>query len=132
MKFLLDMGISPRTGEFLRENGHEASHLVEEDLHKLSDPDIFEKARSEGSVLLTHDLDFTDLVAASGERLPSVILFRLGSMRPDNVNHFLRMVILEHGRLLVEGAIISVTERRIRARPLPLERMGRPSRKGAK
>ncbi len=129
MKFLLDMGISPRTGEFLRENGHEASHLIEEGLHKLPDADIFEKARNEGAILLTHDLDFTDLVAASGERLPSVVLFRLSSMRPENVNRYLELVMENHGQVLAEGAMVSVTERRIRARTLPFERKGRPFRK---
>jgi len=129
MKFLLDMGISPRTGEFLREIGHEATHLIEELLYRLPDPEIFEKARNEGSILLTHDLDFTDLVAGSGERLPSVILFRLSSMRPENVNHYLKMVIDEHHQMLDEGAIVSVTETRIRVRSLPLRRTGRAPRK---
>ncbi|HEY57982.1 MAG TPA: DUF5615 family PIN-like protein, partial [Anaerolineae bacterium] len=37
----------------------------------------------EGFVLLTHDLDFGELVAASGARLPSVVVFRLRNMRPQ-------------------------------------------------
>jgi hypothetical protein len=31
------------------------------------------------------------LVAASGARLPSVVVFRLRNMRPDRVNHYLLM-----------------------------------------
>ncbi|MEE8525807.1 MAG: DUF5615 family PIN-like protein, partial [Thermoanaerobaculia bacterium] len=78
------------------------------------------KARNEDAVLLTHDLDFADLVAASGARLPSVILFRLPSMRPENVNRHLALVLERFGDQLQSGAVISVTESKIRLRALPL------------
>ena len=75
MKFLADMGISPRTVEFLREAGHEAVHLHEQGLDKLSDFEILSKARREASCVLTSDLDFSELVAVGGHQLPSVIIF---------------------------------------------------------
>jgi predicted nuclease of predicted toxin-antitoxin system len=37
MRFLADMGISPRTVNWLRASGYEAVHLVEEDLEQLPD-----------------------------------------------------------------------------------------------
>lgn len=33
MKFLADMGISPRTVEWLRQQGYDAVHLLDEGLH---------------------------------------------------------------------------------------------------
>ena len=66
MRFLADMGISPRTVEFLRDAGHDAVHLLDRGLHELGDPDILQLAREEERILLVHDLDFSDLVAASG------------------------------------------------------------------
>ncbi len=75
MKFLADMGISPRTVEFLRSLKHEAVHLSEEGLERLPDTAILEKARRDRQVLLTSDLDFAELVAASEAKLPSVITF---------------------------------------------------------
>ena len=89
MKFLANMGISPATVEFLRQLGHEVLHLHEAQLDQLPDPAILEKAQREGSVLLTSDLDFGDLLAASREAVPSVVILRLRDMRPDNVNHHL-------------------------------------------
>ena len=71
MKFLADMGISPKTVAFLQNNGHDAIHLHEQGLERLPDPEILAKARREDCVLLTHDLDFGELVAASGARLPN-------------------------------------------------------------
>ena len=66
MKFLADMGISPKIVGFLQQLGHQAVHLQQQGLHRLKDSQILEKARNEECILLTHDLDFGDLLAASG------------------------------------------------------------------
>lgn len=126
MKFLADMGISPQTVSLLREHGHDAIHLHEERLDRLPDPLILEKARRERRVLLTHDLDFAELMAASGANLPSVVIFRLRDMRPDSVNRHLRIILRRHLPSLAQGGILSVTDGRIRSRMLPLGNDGGP------
>jgi len=73
MKFLGDMGISPRTIALLREQGYDAIHLVEQNLERMPDPNILDKARQEERILLTVDLDFAQLLAMSGERLPTYV-----------------------------------------------------------
>ena len=83
MKFLADMGISPKTVAFLYSHGFEADHLHALGLQKLPDKKILEIALSERRIILTHDLDFGDLLAASGAKLPSVIIFRLKSAPPS-------------------------------------------------
>ncbi len=120
MRFLADMGISPRVVSALRERGHEAVHLQEQGLGKMPDGDILAKARAEGRVLLTHDLDFGELLAASGGKLPSVIIFRLKDMRADNVNFHLFSILEKQSTVLEKGVICSVTERKVRIRELPL------------
>jgi len=122
MRFLADMGISPRTVAVLRSLGYEAIHLHEAGLDCLSDSDILAKALHEGRVVLTHDLDFGELVAASGARLPSVITFRLRNMSADNVNRFLQAIILENQERLDAGAVVSVSESGVRVRSLPISR----------
>lgn len=82
MRFLADMGLSLKTVEWLREKDHEAIHLSEENLQRLPDSIILAKARDEQRVLLTCDLDFGQLMAASGENLPSVIILRLDNQNP--------------------------------------------------
>ena len=121
MKFLADMGISPRSVAFLRDLSYEAVHLHELGLDRLPDAEILAKARREGYVLLTHDLDFGELLAISGAEIPSVVIFRLRNMRPLSVNHYLRILITEHQASMEQGAIFSVTEGRIRVRTLPIE-----------
>lgn len=121
MKFLADMGISPKVVGFLVRLGHQAAHLQQQGPHSLKDSQILEKARKEGDILLTHDLDFADLLAASGDELPSVVIFRLRNMHPENVNRQLLKVVSQFGQTLEKGAILVVTEGQIRARNLPLE-----------
>lgn len=121
MKFLADMGISLKTVDAVRDLGYDAVHLHEEGLDRLPDPDILAKAQQEERVLLTHDLDFGELVAASRVSLPSVVTFRLRNMQLANVNRHLREVINYHQDALNKGAVITVTEGRIRVRLLPIE-----------
>lgn len=120
MRFLADMGISPKTVAFLNKLEHEAIHLHSKGLDRLPDPDILSKARQEERILLTHDLDFGELVAASGVTLPSVIIFRLRNMHPDRVNQYLQEIISQHQVSLEQRVVMSVTERQVRVRHLPI------------
>ena len=120
MKFLADMGISPRTVACLRSLGHDAIHLHDEGLDRLSDVGILSRALDEGRVVLTHDLDFVDLVAASGARLPSVITFRLRNMSAGHVNRYLELILANYQERLIAGAVVSVAEGQIRVRSLPI------------
>jgi predicted nuclease of predicted toxin-antitoxin system len=77
MKFLGDMGVSGGVIRWLTANGHDATHLADQNLQKLSDSLIFAKASTEHRVVLTFDLDFGEILALSGDRIVSVVLFRL-------------------------------------------------------
>jgi predicted nuclease of predicted toxin-antitoxin system len=120
MKFLADMGLARSTVAFLRSRGHDAVHLRDEGLQRLGDDQIVQKARSEGRVILTHDLDFGRILALSREQLPSVITFRLEDMRPAQVNYYLSEVLARFAEQVERGALISVHERGIRVRLLPV------------
>jgi predicted nuclease of predicted toxin-antitoxin system len=120
VKFLADMGISPRVVEELRQNGHDAVHLQEQGWGTMPDPEILRKAQEEGRILLTHDLGFGELLAASGGELPSLIIFRLKDMRAPNVSLHLFNILGQQSEALNKGAVCSVTERKVRIRMLPI------------
>jgi hypothetical protein len=61
-------------------------------------------------------------------QLPSVVVFRLRNMRPDNVERYLEMVLSCHATALEQGAVVSVAETRIRVRPLPIRKPPTPDR----
>ena len=52
--------------------------------------------------------------------IANVITFRLSDMRPQNVNRYLADVIPQFADQLESGALMSVDERAIRARSLPV------------
>ncbi len=121
MRFLADMGISPKSVFRLRNLGHDAQHLYERGQERLHDPAILRNARKEGRILLTHDLDFGELMAASKAKLPSVVIFRLRNMRPECVNHYLDEIIAHHHDTLIKGVLVIVSEGHIRTRSLPIK-----------
>ena len=89
------MGVSMRIVEWLRTKGHDILHLREEGLQRFSDEDIFKKATSEQRIILTFDLDFGEIIALSGGRMVSVILFRLHNTRVPHVIRRLKSVLDE-------------------------------------
>jgi len=121
MRFLADMGVSPRCVEWLREHGHNAVHLYEEKLQNLSDKDILSKARDEERILLTMDLDYAQLISATGsDELPTVVIFRLSDQRPSTVQERLAVLMPTLNKWINAHAIISVGDQRIRFRALPI------------
>ncbi len=121
MKFLANMGISMLTVQWLRKLGHDALHLREQDLQRSPDDEILVKARDEGRTVLTMDLDFGQLLAASKEKLPSVIIFRLEDERSEIVNERLAEVLNQFQDAIESGAIVSVSDEAIRVRRLPIQ-----------
>ena len=125
MRFLADMGVSQYIVQWLRKNGDDAVHLRDEGLQKLPDSTIFEKAHSEGRVVLTFDLDFGEIAAYSRGRIVSVNLLRLHNTRTPHVIQRLGSA-LEFRRELERGAIILVEETRLRIRRLPIGEPNNP------
>jgi predicted nuclease of predicted toxin-antitoxin system len=119
MRFLADMGVALRIVEWLRAEGHDALHLREEGLQRVPNGETFEKAASEGRIILTFDLDFGEIVALSGGRRVGVILFRLHNTRTPHVIDRLKKVLRDSGQALEQGAIVVVEESRHRTRRLP-------------
>jgi predicted nuclease of predicted toxin-antitoxin system len=80
------------------------------------------KARVEGRIVITFDLDFGEIAALSGERQPSVILFRLRNTRTPHVIERLSSVLSRAATELEKGAVVIVEEARLRVRAMPVGR----------
>ncbi len=79
------------------------------------------KARNEGRIVLTVDLDFGYLLAVSAAILPSVVLFRLGNESREVIEEYLDDVLSQCGEKLQAGAIVSVRDDGLRVRLLPIK-----------
>ena len=120
MRFLADMGVSVRVVRWLRNQGHDATHLRDEGLQRMPNGEIFAKAIAERRVILTFDLDFGEIAALSRGQKVSVILFRLHNPRTPHLIDRLGTVLAESSDALERGAVVTVEEARHRVRYLPV------------
>jgi predicted nuclease of predicted toxin-antitoxin system len=82
--------------------------------------EILGVAREQRAVLITADLDFSALIATSGETGPSLISLRLAFSTPDRVTAVLEYALPRIEPDLERGVIASIDETSIRVRPLPI------------
>ena len=66
MKLLVDMNLSPRWVKTLNEARIKAAHWSSLGPANASDTEIMTFARTNGYVVLTQDLDFSEILAATG------------------------------------------------------------------
>jgi predicted nuclease of predicted toxin-antitoxin system len=89
-------------------------------LERMPDADILVKARNQGRIALTFDLDFGEIMAAGRHSCPSVITFRLRDQRPEHANRCLARLLAEQGERLAANVIVTVEDAGYRLRQLPL------------
>ena len=78
-------------------------------------------AAAAGYVVLTADLDFGAILAATGDTRPSVVQVRSDVLSPSVIGRAVVAAIRQSHRELIEGALISVDPGRARLRILPLK-----------
>jgi predicted nuclease of predicted toxin-antitoxin system len=122
VRFLLDENVSYRVGPYLKAAGHDAVHVGEIGLTSTDDQVILNRARDQDRVLVTADHDFVQLLFASGDSRPSVILVRDVDALPSAALAALLLAALpgQLTDLLLAGAIATLAPERVRVRPLPL------------
>lgn len=120
MKFLIDMNLSPAWVAALQDAGFEAVHWSS--IGSISSPDkeILEWVKSFQYVLLTHDLDFGAILAATNTDAPSVIQLRVQDLAPSRAKQFVIKAMHDFRQELEQGALISLDEDKARVRILPL------------
>ena len=82
--------------------------------------EIMEWAKSNGHLIFTHDLDFGAILAANRSNAPSVIQIRIQDVSPAYLRDLVIATLNECKQQLEQGALISVDEKKSRARILPL------------
>lgn len=83
MKLLVDMNLSPNWAARLARHGFEAVHWSAIGAPTAPDPEILAWARDHGFVIISNDLDFSAILAASSGRAPSVVQVRMQDLISD-------------------------------------------------
>jgi predicted nuclease of predicted toxin-antitoxin system len=121
---LLDQGLPREAAEILRAGGCDALHVGEIGMGAASDRKILEQAVVEGRVVITLDSDFYALVAVAGSSEPSVIRIRREGLRAKELARLVTRIVTTTEHALIEGALVSVTEKSIRMHRLPIGAAG--------
>jgi predicted nuclease of predicted toxin-antitoxin system len=120
MKLLVDMNLSPRWVTLLAGAGIEAVHWSTLGQANAPDAEIMAYAGANGYVVLTHDLDFSAILAATHGEKPSVVQIRTDDLNLGEVGKQVIAALLQTTSDLEEGALLTIDPKRTRLRLLPL------------
>ena len=122
MKLLVDMNLSPRWIPFLTNQGWGAVHWSSVGKANASDSEIMAFAAEHAYVVLTYDLDFSAILAATHGEKPSVVQIRMEDVSAEKSGVKV-VAALQHMKSELEtGALVTVDAHRTRVRLLPLKR----------
>ena len=120
MRIIADMHIAPSTVQHLTTLGHDAVRVDEVLPKAAADREIVAWAVNHGRIVLTQDQDFSEIIALSGARQPSLINLRLSDSRVESVNRVLESALPQLEDCVESGLIATVEDSRIRVRRLPI------------
>lgn len=120
MRLVVDVSLPPELASALVVHGHEAVHWQDQGPKDTKDLDILRWAARERRTIITHDLDFGDLLAWWSYRVPSVIIVREDRILNDTILDPLLKVLDQHAEDILEGCVISMNIKSARVRKLPV------------
>lgn len=120
MKFLLDQGLPISAAQQLNAIGWHVLHVADLGMSRATDVDILAYARAESLVIVTLDADFHAWLAVEYARDPSVVRIRREGLDGTALAQLLRDIRPHIEAQLNAGAMVTVTERALRVRRLPV------------
>ena len=120
MKLLLDMNLSPLWKSRLAELSIESDHWSNIGAANASDTEIMAYAKANRLIVLTQDLDFSAILAATNGELPSVVQIRGSEVSFEVIGNQVVAALIQMTAELESGALLSIDPTRTRMRLLPL------------
>ncbi|HEY5048021.1 MAG TPA: DUF5615 family PIN-like protein [Rhizomicrobium sp.] len=121
MRILIDMNLSPAWAKFLSDASIPATHWSGVGAANATDREIMAYAAEHDYVVLTYDLDFGAILAATQGEKPSVVQIRSSDLKPEIIGAAVVSALRSMESELETGALISVEPQRTRLRVLPFK-----------
>lgn len=115
------MNVSPLWMHFFSQQDIESARWLKIGKNNAPDSQILGYAKENGFVIFTYDIDFGTLLAMHGFKLPSVIQIRSQWASPETHGRTILEVLNERGQELDEGLLITIINKTVRFRKLPIE-----------
>ena len=116
MRFKIDENLHPNVAELLVSTGHDAVTVRAQGLRGGADEVIAAVCRAEGRVLLTLDLDFSDIRTYPPADYPGIVILRVASQAKAPILSVVRRLIPSLTTDPVAGHLWIVSETEIRIR----------------
>lgn len=120
MKILADQNVSRKVVERLRAGGLDVVRVGEALHPRAEDIEILAEAERRGAVILSHDQDFSTLLAASGAVRPSLVNLRVSYVDVEQLAGVITSVLASTSDDLMSGAVVTIDDTRVRIRRLPI------------
>lgn len=120
MNFLIDMNLTPRWVAKLIEAGWTASHWSSLGEMNAPDDELMVYAIAHDMIVLTHDLDFSAILATTRGNRPSVVQIRADNVSPEAIGEVVVAAIHQMQADLKAGALLTIDTQKSRLRLLPL------------
>jgi len=114
MRFKVDENLHVEIAALLRERGHDALTVFDQGYRGRSDRDIANLTQSEGRILISLDLDFSNILMFPPEKYPGLIVLRLRRKSRSVVRRIVNRVIDHLDKEPLAGRLWIVDEHRIR------------------
>ncbi len=109
MKLLVDFNVSRHVVDLLRKRGFDITRVGDVLSVRTPDEAIIAEARRINAVVISHDQDFTAILATTGATTPSLINLRMTYVDADRIAGAITAVIETVADKLDAGAIVSQT-----------------------
>ena len=119
MKLIIDMNLSPNWVQVLKEGGIEAIHWSDLGAQDSPDATILAYALEHQCIVLTHDLDFSAILASTNIQKPSVVQIRSTNVSAAAIGKQVIAALIQMTDELADGALVTVEPQKTRLRLLP-------------
>lgn len=120
MKIIADVNVSRRVVEKLRGEGIDVIRSTDLLDARATDTEILAEATRLGAIVMSHDQDFTALLATRNAVGPSLINLRVSYVDIDRLTRKIVDVLSLTKDDLASGAIVTIEDTRVRVHRLPV------------
>ena len=121
LKLLIDMNLSDKLVSHLSEAGFAPRHWKTVGDPSAPDTELFNWAKRNSAVVITRDLGFGAILAATQFDAPSVVQVRCEDSHSSAAFPIILQALQQCEEHLRQGALVVVAENRLRIRMLPLK-----------
>lgn len=122
MRLLFEQGLPRSTATVLAGEGWDVVHVSDSGMSRADDLEVLERAKLERRVCVTLDADFHALMATGAVSGSSVVRIRREGLDGQALAALLKKVWPGIEAALRDGALVTLTERSVRTRRLPIAR----------